>query len=72
MNPQDQIFLKRAAECELMAKLTRDPDSRVAWKRMAARWQKCARAAVDASSSAAHHRSEPYKHRQPTPAWARH
>jgi hypothetical protein len=71
MNPQDQIFLNRAAECELMAKFTRDPDSRFAWKRMAARWQKCARLAADASSSAAHHRSEPYKHRKPPPGWAR-
>ena len=69
MNPQDQIFLKRAAECELMAKFTRDPDSRFAWKRMAARWQRCARVAADASSSAAHH--EPNRHRKPPPGWAR-
>ena len=71
MIPPDEVFLKRAAECELMAKFTRDPDSRFTWKRMAERWQRCARVAADASSSAAQHSSEPYKHRQPTPGWAR-
>jgi hypothetical protein len=69
MNP-DEVFLKRAAECELMAKFTRDPDSRITWKRMAARWQRCARVAADASTPAARH--EPESHQKPAPGWARH
>jgi hypothetical protein len=69
MNPPDEVFLKRAAECERMAKFTRDPESRFTWKRMAARWQRCARVAAD-TSSAAHH--GPNRHRKPPPGWARH
>jgi hypothetical protein len=36
MNPPDEVFLKRAAECELMAKFTRDPESKFTWSE----WQR--------------------------------
>jgi hypothetical protein len=35
MQAPDRIFLKRAAECERMAELTRDPESKFVWRRMA-------------------------------------
>jgi hypothetical protein len=69
MNPPDEVFLERAAECERMAKFTRDPDSKFIWRRMAARWQRCARVAATASALADEHGRE---HRKPAPGWARH
>jgi hypothetical protein len=41
MNPSEE-FLRHAAECQQMAKLTRDPQSRETWSRMAQRWISCA------------------------------
>ena len=35
-------FLRHAADCEQMAKFTRDPASKVTWTRMAERFQQCA------------------------------
>ena len=35
-------FLKHAAECEEMARFTRDLESRATWQRMADRWRRCA------------------------------
>lgn len=66
MNPADEVFLERAAECERMAKFTRDPDSKFTWRRMAARWQRCAKVAASASSLADEHRRETITHRKPT------
>ncbi len=40
-NPTDE-FLRYAADCERMAKVTRDPASKATWKRMAERWLQCA------------------------------
>ena len=42
MNPSDE-FLKRAAECEQMAKFARDPQGKAGWRRMAERWRSCAK-----------------------------
>jgi chorismate-pyruvate lyase len=42
MDPAER-FLRFAAECELMAKLTRNPENRLVWTRMAERWVRCAR-----------------------------
>jgi hypothetical protein len=50
--PLDKIFLRRAAECERMAELTRDPESKFTWRRMADRWHRCAKVAVSANSAA--------------------
>jgi hypothetical protein len=41
MNPSEE-FLKHAADCQKMAKFTRDPQSRATWNRMAQRWMDCA------------------------------
>ncbi|MGA7486078.1 MAG: hypothetical protein WBW74_03935 [Xanthobacteraceae bacterium] len=41
MNPSEE-FRKHAAECQQMAKFTRDPASRATWSRMAERWMRCA------------------------------
>jgi hypothetical protein len=41
MNPSEE-FLRHAADCEQMAKFTRDPQSRATWRRMAERWLSCA------------------------------
>jgi hypothetical protein len=41
MNPSEE-FRKHAADCEQMAKFTRDPASRATWIRMAERWLQCA------------------------------
>jgi hypothetical protein len=36
------LFLARAAECEAMARIACEPDSRAVWTRMAERWHRCA------------------------------
>ena len=60
MNPPDE-FLKRAAECQQMAKVTRDPASKATWKRMAERWLRCAERSNSSSVAAPHE----------MPAWRR-
>ena len=41
INPADE-FLKHAAECQQMARATRNPASKATWNRMAERWLQCA------------------------------
>jgi hypothetical protein len=41
MNPSEE-FLRHAADCQRMAKFTRDPQSKATWSRMAERWVSCA------------------------------
>jgi hypothetical protein len=41
IHPSDE-FLRHAADCQQMAKFTRDPASRATWSRMAERWLHCA------------------------------
>ena len=43
MNPSEE-FLRHAAECQQMARFTRDPASKATWSRMAERWLRCAEA----------------------------
>jgi hypothetical protein len=38
-------FLRQAAECERMAKSTRNPANKTTWTRMAERWVRCAETA---------------------------
>ena len=64
------VFLHRAAECESMAKFTRDPGSKATWTRMAERWHRCAEVEMRASLSAVHHSSP--RHRKPAPPWMHH
>ena len=37
-----ELFLKYAAECEEMARFTRELESKATWQRMADRWRRCA------------------------------
>ena len=68
MNPPDE-FLKHAADCEQMAKFTRDPESMATWNRMADRWRRCAEIFTNQNLAAHHHM--PAKRRQnATPGWA--
>ena len=43
-------FRKHAADCETMAKVSNDPETKAAWKRMAERWLVCAKLAEDQDS----------------------
>ena len=40
-------FGKHAADCERMAKASRDLETKATWKRMAERWRLCAKLAED-------------------------
>jgi len=40
-------FRKHAADCEKMAKVSNDRETKAAWKRMAERWLACAKLAED-------------------------
>ena len=53
MNPSDE-FLKHAAECQRMAKFTRDPESKATWAAMASRWIDCAERFKRQTHAAAH------------------
>ncbi len=37
------VFRKYAADCETMAKVSKDPETKAVWKRMADRWFLCAK-----------------------------
>jgi hypothetical protein len=70
MNPPDE-FLKHAADCEQMAKFTRDPESMATWNRMAERWRRCAEI-FTIQNSATRHQMPARPHRHPVPGWAHH
>jgi hypothetical protein len=53
------LFLTRAKECESMAKITRDRASKETWRRMAARWQRCAQ--IEAKAITTSHRDSDAK-----------
>ena len=54
------LFLTRAAECETMAKIAREPDSRAVWLRMAERWHRCAATEIKAAAQdSGHQRRSP-------------
>lgn len=54
-------FLRFAAECELMAKASRDPKNKTVWRGIAERWTRCAELIERQNSSAEAARS--MKHR---------
>lgn len=41
------VFRKYAADCETMAKVSKDLETKAVWKRMADRWLVCAKLAED-------------------------
>jgi hypothetical protein len=55
------LFLARAAECEAMAKVASEPDSKAVWARMAERWHRCAE--VEKREQALAVQREPMRHR---------
>jgi len=61
MDPSEE-FLKHAADCQKMAKFTRDPESKASWNRMAERWMECAERFKRSQNSA---RAAPRRHRRP-------
>jgi hypothetical protein len=65
MNPSEE-FMRHAAECESMAKFTRDPQSRATWSHMAERWVRCAEL-FDSQSAAAQHAAPSRRHRRSDP-----
>jgi hypothetical protein len=68
MHPADE-FQKRATDCMQMARLSRDPESKAMWNRMAGRWRRCAET-YEVQSLAARGQSAKH-HRQSPPGWAR-
>jgi hypothetical protein len=69
MNPSEE-FLKHAADCQQMAKFTRDPESRATWSRMAERWIGCAERFKNQSQAIA--RTPPKRRHRPAQDWAQH
>src|SRR4051794_1572850 len=55
------LFLTRAAECETMAKIAREPDSRAVWMRMAERWHRCAATEMASLAAATRQDSDRYQ-----------
>jgi hypothetical protein len=68
MTPSEK-FMRFAAECELMAKFTRNPENRTVWTRMAERWLRCAQL-YDREASAAQHAVTAKRHRSAAHGWA--
>jgi hypothetical protein len=66
IDPGDE-FLRHAADCAHMARLTRDRQSRATWSRMAERWTECAERFR--REREAIHRS-PTRYRKPPHGWA--
>ena len=53
-------FLRFAAECEVMAKVTRSRENKAVWNGLAQRWLRCAEM-MGQSHANVHHRSHPAK-----------
>jgi ribosomal protein L35 len=65
-------FRKHAADCEKMAKVSNDRETKAAWKRMAERWLLCAKLAEDQDEFQRHLLEEKSskQHRRPPHHWA--
>jgi hypothetical protein len=63
MNPSEE-FRKFAAECRVMAKFTRSPESKATWGHLATRWARCAES-YDLDPSAAILDRMAKRHRRP-------
>jgi hypothetical protein len=61
-------FLRFAAECEFMAKLTPSAENEVTWHRMAERWIRCAEL-IERQNSQAHAAGSAKRHRKPEHSW---
>ena len=70
MDTRDQ-FLKRAADCEQMARSASDTMSRLSWNRMAERWRLCAANAARERRPATHREAPKKRYRRNLAAgWA--
>jgi hypothetical protein len=67
MNTSER-FQRFAAECEVMAKFTPDPDNQLVWRRMAQRWTRCAEL-CERQDSLAHAAGPMMRRRQPAHNW---
>ena len=65
MTPSEH-FLRHAAECEFMADLARDKESKATWRGMAERWHRCAALAKQQNPS----RAKEARHRKPVKSWS--
>jgi len=68
MNASDR-FLRFAAECEAMAKITRSPENVTVWHQMAERWLRIADL-VERHSTLADAAGRMKQHRKRSPGWA--
>ncbi len=68
MIPSEE-FLRHAAECEHMARFSRDPQSRAVWHGMAERWNRCAELAKQYNPPI-HSETKVKSRRKPSYAWA--
>jgi hypothetical protein len=66
MNPSEE-FLRHAADCQQMAKFSRDAASKETWNRMAERWLSCAER-FNNEIAAAHRQPVKRPHRRSAPA----
>ena len=65
-------FRKHAADCNKMAKVSRDIETKGAWQRMAERWLLCAKLAEEDDQSLARARAQRVtRHRPSHHTWAR-
>jgi hypothetical protein len=62
-------FALFANECEGMAKLTRNPENKAVWNRLAQRWRRCADL-NDRQNSEANKRHSEKRHRHVAHSWA--
>ncbi len=67
MNASEK-FLRFAAECEFMAKFTRNPKNKAAWTNMAVRWLRCAES-FDRESLVERYGRSAKRHRKPASSW---
>jgi hypothetical protein len=65
MTPSEH-FMRHAAECEFMAKLARDRESKAVWFGMAKRWHRCAALAKEQSAQ----QREQARHRKSAKTWS--
>jgi hypothetical protein len=62
-------FALFASECEGMAKLTKAPEDKAVWNRLAQRWRRCAEL-NDQQNSEAKQRHSEKRHRHVAHSWA--
>jgi hypothetical protein len=63
-------FRKHAVDCNRMAKVSKDPETRGVWRRMAERWLLCAKLAEEDEQSLARTRAQRVRlHRPSQHSW---